>query len=205
MAPTTRTSRLTRLARPRLPPRSSAVSATLAKPTKPTTPTTSPPSSSKHWLAVLRGKGIPFPLSTANQCLLELGGDVVGVVGFVGFAKVALTAELGGGRRGLAGRVRRDHRVVGSGHEEIRGIVSAGVACDLVVGGCGKHGHHVLVVAGPAGDIGATCTVDAGEAAADPKIGSAVVGHVLGIRRAGGHGEAVVGPNQAAAAADGGI
>src|ERR1022692_4491264 len=61
MAPTTRTSRLTRPARPRLPPPSSAVSATLAKPTKPTTPTTSPPSSSKHWLAVLRGKGIPFP------------------------------------------------------------------------------------------------------------------------------------------------
>src|ERR1700761_4437103 len=44
-----------------------------------------------------RGKGPPFPRS-CNRCLLEHGRNIVGVIGFVRLAKVALTAELS--RRG---------------------------------------------------------------------------------------------------------
>src|SRR5664279_3672370 len=80
---------------------------------------------------IKKGERIAFPPGTANQCLLELGGDGVGVVSFVGFAKVALTAELRGGRRGLASRVRRDIRVVRTVHEEERGVVAGAIASDL--------------------------------------------------------------------------
>src|ERR1700722_283688 len=83
-------------------------------------------------------------------CLLELRFDVVGVVGFVRLAKVALTAELCRRRCARAG-VGLQVRVVGSVDKEVGGVpFAAAIALDLA--GCARsvNRHHVLVVAGGA-------------------------------------------------------
>src|SRR3974390_2258622 len=103
---------------------------------------------------VKKGESISLPLLHSRQGLLEDRLDGVGVVGFVRFAEVALTAELSRRGRVRVGDVV-DVRVVRTVHEEERGIVlAAAVTRDRA--GCRRrvHGHYVLVVAGGGGDGG---------------------------------------------------
>src|SRR3974390_3438725 len=107
-------------------------------------------------LSTKKGERSPFPPGyCSSRRLLEHGRNVVGVVSFVGLAKVALTAELSRRGRLASGELSLQVRVVRSGHEEIRGIVlAAAVAHDRAILRRSKHGHYVLVVAGPASHVG---------------------------------------------------
>ena len=79
--------------------------------------------------------------------------DVVGVVGFVRFAKVALTAELGRRWR-LVAVVGLQVRVVRAVDEEVGGILlAAAVILDLARCARSVNRHHMLVVAGGANHI----------------------------------------------------
>src|SRR5579864_2004431 len=94
-----------------------------------------------------KGRVFLSPLSV-NQGLLEYRGHVVGVIGFVRLAKVALAAELRRGRRIRVGNVV-DVRIVGAVDEEEGGIVlAAAVSRDRTLSSRSVDGHHVLVVAG---------------------------------------------------------
>src|SRR5271165_539853 len=149
------------------------------------------------------------PLFVSRQFLLEYGRDVLGVVGFVRFAKVALTAELRRRRRIRVGDVV-DVRVVGTVHEEEGGVVlAAAVTRDRALGrGC-VYGHHVLVVAGRAKHIRLAGAVDAVgiRPGSRRQRGPTVVGYELRVIGARGHREHTVGKHQAVggAGADGGI
>src|ERR1035441_4062702 len=138
--------------------------------------------------------------------LLECRGDVVGVVSFVRFAKVALTAELRRRGRLVLGVGLKVHVVWGV-HEEVRGIVASGIASDLA--GCASrvHGHDVLVVAGGASNVGLASAVDAGWCRPLPRRqrGPTVVGYELSVRGACSYCEHAVGKDQAATGTDSGI
>src|SRR5579871_2240506 len=111
-----------------------------------------------------RKKGRVCPLSPRqhiNPGLLEYRGDIVGVVGFVRLAEMALTAELRR-RCGLSGsQLALQVRVVRAVDEEEGGIVlSAAVSNDRASCARCVNGHHVLVVASGAEHIGLARTVD---------------------------------------------
>src|SRR5579872_7292971 len=93
------------------------------------------------------------PLSISSG-LLEYCGDVVGVVGFVRLAKVALPAELCRRRRI---RIRHviDIWIVRAVHEEVGGIVlAAAIRRDRARCARSINRHHVLVVASGAKHVG---------------------------------------------------
>src|SRR3974390_2498182 len=110
-----------------------------------------------------KGERSPFPPGyCSSRRLLEHGRNVVGVVSFVGFAKVALTAELS--RRGClaCGELALQVRIVGAIHEEEGGIVlAAAVGHDLAILRGRVNRHYVLVVADGAEHISLACSVDA--------------------------------------------
>src|SRR5215467_13952483 len=95
-----------------------------------------------------KGRVTLSPRQHISPGLLEYRGDIVGVVGFVRLAEVALTAELRR-RCGLAGgQLALQVRVIRTINEEVGGIeLAAAVSNDLAIWGRGVHRHHVLVVA----------------------------------------------------------
>src|SRR5215471_18659949 len=116
---------------------------------------------SSLFLSIKKGRVTLSPREHISPGLLEYRGDIVGVVGFVRFGEVALTAELRR-RCSLAGsQLALQVRVVRAVDEEVGGIeLAAAVSNDRARCTRGINRHHVLVVAGGANHIGLTRRVD---------------------------------------------
>src|SRR5579863_6522678 len=94
--------------------------------------------------SIKKGRAFLSPLfSKSAPVLLEYRGDVVGVVGFVRLAKVALTAELRRRCCLACAELALQVRVVGAVDEEVGGIVgSAAVSLDRASCGGRVNCHH---------------------------------------------------------------
>src|SRR5208282_1794989 len=153
---------------------------------------------------IKKGRVDPLPFLHINSGLLEDRRDVVGVVGFVRLAKVALAAELRGRRSIGVGHVV-DVRVIGAVDEEEGGVVlAAAVARDRARRARCVNRHHVLVVAGGAEHVRSICGRKTIRVRPFPwrQCWPAVVGYELSIGAAGGNGQCASGVHQAAASAD---
>src|SRR5215471_20907847 len=100
---------------------------------------------SSLFLSIKKGRVTLSPREHISPGLLEYRGDIVGVVGFVRFGEVALTAELRRRCSLAGGQLALQVRVVRAIDEEVGGIeLAAAVRDDLASrGGC-INSHHVL-------------------------------------------------------------